>query len=475
MTEQLKTLPVRSVDEILESVYTGEKFGEPYDSVINAHFSPVGFINSQDRDDALTDLIYEKDEGGKVIYPSVSKKSKAEPYHAIIGEQTSKYHKETVSQHLLMVLGGVAEEVKNADIQDKNAVYVMAITHDAAKKYDSMTNKKGEVCFYDHEHLSAYFAAAIYKQLGYTKEQSRPYVQAIYDHMLPFNVWSKDTEAEKAYTEKYGQKQHNLVKLINRNDRGAHSKDEIKELESLMEKGYMTAVILESELGRERHAESRHGQSVTVMCGLPGGGKSTKAKELAEMTDGILISTDAIREELTGSPNDQSRNREVFDTAFKRLDKAIAEGRNVIWDATSISPKARKQVLLHVPHNWFRTCCYMDVSADICRARNKARYEQERAEGKEHPRYVPNEVIDRMAGHAGQPSSEEGFDEIISFDPEGKAHMIYDVSEKKERKSGKEAERKTNICHIPLSERIKEGKQQKNRQKDKKTATREDR
>ena len=38
----------------------------------------------------------------------------------------------------------------------------------------------------------------------------------------------------------------------------------------------------------------------TMMVGLPGSGKSTYAKELAERTNAKICSSDAIREELTG-------------------------------------------------------------------------------------------------------------------------------------------------------------------------------
>lgn len=41
----------------------------------------------------------------------------------------------------------------------------------------------------------------------------------------------------------------------------------------------------------------------TMMVGLPGSGKSTYAKELADRTNAKLCSSDAIREELTGDIN----------------------------------------------------------------------------------------------------------------------------------------------------------------------------
>ena len=50
-----------------------------------------------------------------------------------------------------------------------------------------------------------------------------------------------------------------------------------------------------------------------IMCGLSGSGKSTIATQIAnENPNTIIVSSDAIREELTGNENDQSKNEDVF-------------------------------------------------------------------------------------------------------------------------------------------------------------------
>ena len=46
-----------------------------------------------------------------------------------------------------------------------------------------------------------------------------------------------------------------------------------------------------------------------VMCGLSGSGKSTIAKQITnDNPDTVIISTDMIREQLTGEIGDQSQN-----------------------------------------------------------------------------------------------------------------------------------------------------------------------
>ena len=62
---------------------------------------------------------------------------------------------------------------------------------------------------------------------------------------------------------------------------------------------------------------------LTVMVGLSGSGKSTIARtELADENT-VIVSSDAIREELCGTVEDQSKNVEVF--------KLFHEKFAVIW------------------------------------------------------------------------------------------------------------------------------------------------
>ena len=61
-----------------------------------------------------------------------------------------------------------------------------------------------------------------------------------------------------------------------------------------------------------------------IMVGLSGSGKSTVAKEIAVMEENtIIVSSDAIREELTGKVEDQTKNDEVFKIFHKRIRKGL--------------------------------------------------------------------------------------------------------------------------------------------------------
>lgn len=49
-----------------------------------------------------------------------------------------------------------------------------------------------------------------------------------------------------------------------------------------------------------------------IMCGLSGSGKSTIAKDLAIKHNAEIVSSDAIREELFGSCQDQSDKKRMY-------------------------------------------------------------------------------------------------------------------------------------------------------------------
>lgn len=84
-----------------------------------------------------------------------------------------------------------------------------------------------------------------------------------------------------------------------------------------------------------------------IMCGLSGSGKSTIAAQIAnENPNTIIVSSDAIREELTGNENDQSKNEDVFKIFHKRIREYLIKEINVIADATNLTMKSRRAILM---------------------------------------------------------------------------------------------------------------------------------
>ena len=155
-----------------------------------------------------------------------------------------------------------------------------------------------------------------------------------------------------------------------------------------------------------------------VMVGLPGSGKSSVAKQLAEVNkDIVIVSSDAIREEFYGDANDQSHNDKVFRIVNKRLkEELLNNNKKVILDATNISKKRRKALLKDLK-NPKSMAIIMAVPEYICKERDE-----------ERDRHVGPDVIKRMIKNWCPPHYSEGFDFIeIFYDFDGNANFYNPV------------------------------------------------
>lgn len=141
---------------------------------------------------------------------------------------------------------------------------------------------------------------------------------------------------------------------------------------------------------------------LTVLCGLPGSGKSYYADNLSRATDAIVVSSDELRRELLGNVNDQSQNNRVFQEAFTRIDNNLREGNNVVFDATNVNEKKRRAIV-----GTFRPNCseinlvYMNTGYDDCIFRDAKR-----------DRNVGEQVIHRMRKKLNFPTIYEGWSNV---------------------------------------------------------------
>lgn len=76
-----------------------------------------------------------------------------------------------------------------------------------------------------------------------------------------------------------------------------------------------------------------HGHLI-ILVGVSGSGKSTWIEKT--VPDYQVISLDELREEINGDRQDQSNFGTVIREAKKRLKAALAAGKSVVWDATSL-------------------------------------------------------------------------------------------------------------------------------------------
>lgn len=134
------------------------------------------------------------------------------------------------------------------------------------------------------------------------------------------------------------------------------------------------------------------------MCGLPGSGKSTYAKN----TGYIVCSSDDIREEF-GLQHSKEDNNRVFQILHQRIKSLLLDGKNVVYDATNISMKKRVGFLKSIRHiDCHKICVFMAVPYEMCVIWNNLR-----------ERNVPCNVIKRMYHAIKIPAYFEGWDEII--------------------------------------------------------------
>ena len=142
---------------------------------------------------------------------------------------------------------------------------------------------------------------------------------------------------------------------------------------------------------------------LAVMVGIRGSGKSTYANGLKTSLKASVVSSDDIRMELTGDATDQSKNDEVFRTAHKRVNDLLAQGKNVVADATSVDKWSRKVWVDIGKRNGAEIRAYViQTPIDVAKKRNLGR-----------DRVVPDFVIDKQSKRLEMPTAAEGFDKII--------------------------------------------------------------
>lgn len=145
---------------------------------------------------------------------------------------------------------------------------------------------------------------------------------------------------------------------------------------------------------------------LVMTVGIPASGKSCFAEREREK-GAVVISSDAIREELYGDVNDQKHNAEVFDTMKKRTVAALRNGDYVVYDATNLNAKRRINFLKELRREVkeFEAFCAVFVTPyDECCKRNKDR-----------ERTVPDYVMERMYKNFQPPFYEEGWDIIVAL------------------------------------------------------------
>ena len=153
--------------------------------------------------------------------------------------------------------------------------------------------------------------------------------------------------------------------------------------------------------------------SITLLCGLPGCGKSTflednkniydslPTRQGAEKVSSVVLCPDDFRRALTGQDYYAPAEDSIW-SHVKIAARVLVAKNDIIIDATHLTIGSRSQWIrmaqaLKVPIR----CVRFDVPFEVCWERNSAR-----------KRVVPLDVMERMRDSFEVPTLEEGFERI---------------------------------------------------------------
>lgn len=141
-----------------------------------------------------------------------------------------------------------------------------------------------------------------------------------------------------------------------------------------------------------------------MLIGIPGSGKTTYSKELSERYSAKVISSDKVRQLYVGIDE-----KEVFPTVYKLCVEELKSGKNVILDATHITPKVRKRTFDALDAYgiaYDKVAIFVDTPVEECIRRVEIRNQNP------EELFLPLEVISSYGQNIIPPNVDEGFMEI---------------------------------------------------------------
>lgn len=144
-------------------------------------------------------------------------------------------------------------------------------------------------------------------------------------------------------------------------------------------------------------------KAIIFMIGPPASGKSTWGKNFAQKVGAVYISTDELRAKVGKGESDQSVNPQVYMIATQKVQRALAQGKHVVLDATNIDRSARRTFIKPaLQHGAYKIAVAFEVPREELLKRDAQR-----------PRHVGPEVIDLYLNKYKRPVEGEEFDKVI--------------------------------------------------------------
>lgn len=148
-------------------------------------------------------------------------------------------------------------------------------------------------------------------------------------------------------------------------------------------------------------------KKILLMCGLSGSGKLTIAKKM--VSDGkydCIISSDSIREELSGTVYNKALNGVVFGILRQRLIECLKADKSCIVDATNLTYKERQCYVSIAKNNSCEIDAYVvNTPYRLCLERTQAR--------KDCINNLPLEALNKQVCRFNMPQLFEGFKSVI--------------------------------------------------------------
>ena len=105
--------------------------------------------------------------------------------------------------------------------------------------------------------------------------------------------------------------------------------------------------------------------TVVVVCGLPGVGKTTIAKDLAPLINAVVLSSDKIRKELIPNPTYKRQERKLIYNVLLIIAKYLHKsGINCILDATFNTENSRKEMMKKIGLSQEQVCIVECICPD---------------------------------------------------------------------------------------------------------------
>lgn len=156
---------------------------------------------------------------------------------------------------------------------------------------------------------------------------------------------------------------------------------------------------------------------VYFLIGLPYSGKSTFTKAILandnRPEDWVIVSSDkwlenkAILENINYNEAFLKYAGEAQRLMFEEAHAAIRAEKNVIWDQTNLTPKARSNKVALFGDNYYKVAVVFDVIKPEVLAERRA---------KRTDKVISDEILSRMSEQFTRPTIDEGFDSIVDPD-----------------------------------------------------------